>query len=37
VHSSLPRHPGSISKRPVRFSSSHKMAPIAFLRCLFLG
>jgi len=31
VHSSLPKHLGSISKRPARFSSSHNMAPIAFL------
>jgi hypothetical protein len=25
VHSSLPKHLGSISKRPARFSSSHNM------------
>ena len=30
VHSSLPKHLGSISKRPASFSSSHNMAPIAF-------
>jgi len=30
VHSSLPKHLGSISKGPARFSSSHNMAPIAF-------
>src|SRR6267378_4345755 len=31
VHSSLPKHLGSISKRPARFSSSHNMAPIAYV------
>src|SRR6267378_3765450 len=35
VHSSLPKHLGSISKRPARFSSSHNMAPIAFLGACF--
>jgi len=35
VHSSLPKHLGSISKRPARFSSSHDMAPIAFLGACF--
>jgi len=35
VHSSLPKHLGSISKRPARFSSSHSMAPIAFLGACF--
>src|SRR5258705_11482997 len=35
VHSSLPKHLGSISKRPARFSSSHNMAPIAFLGAFF--
>jgi hypothetical protein len=35
VHSSLPKHLGSISKRPARFSSSRNMAPIAFLGACF--
>src|SRR6478736_3220224 len=35
VHSSLPKHLGSIRKRPARFSSSHDMAPIAFLGACF--
>src|SRR5258705_5171510 len=35
VHSSLPKHLGSISKRPARFSSSHSMTPIAFLGACF--
>jgi hypothetical protein len=35
VHSSLPKHLGSISKRPPRFSSSYDMAPIAFLDACF--
>jgi hypothetical protein len=35
VHSSLPNHLGSISKRPATFSSSHNMAPIAFLGACF--
>src|SRR6266436_18201 len=35
VHTSLLKHLGSISKRPARFSSSHNMAPIAFLGACF--
>src|ERR1700688_190715 len=35
ARSSLPKHLGSISKRPARFSSSHNMAPIAFLGACF--
>jgi hypothetical protein len=35
VHSSLPKHLGSMSKRPARFSSRHSMAPIAFLVPVF--
>src|SRR5258708_31026155 len=35
VHSSLPKHLGSISKRPARFSSSHNIAPIAFFGACF--
>jgi hypothetical protein len=31
----MPRHLGSISKRPARFSSSHNMAPIAFWASVF--
>lgn len=31
----LPKYLGSISKRPARFSSSHNMAPIAFLGACF--
>src|SRR5712672_3986152 len=34
-HSSLPKHLGFISKRPARCSSSHNMAPIAFLGACF--
>ncbi len=35
VHTSLLKYLGSISKRPARFSSSHNMAPIAFLGACF--
>jgi len=35
VHSSLPKRFGSMSKRPARFSSSHKMAPIRFWVTVF--
>jgi hypothetical protein len=35
VHSSVPKHLGFMGKRPVRFSSRHNMAPIAFLGAYF--
>jgi hypothetical protein len=36
VHSSLPKHLGSISKRPARFSSSHNIGTDRIFGCLFL-